>query len=200
MNELIVVFLYTLAFLCCGELLRRYFNNLADNANIIKKVVSYREYSYFSKKKKEKLIQKENILIEKERFLNIRKLLVQYRELIIDKKAYEGDKSSFLIKFERVFRYHFNIVFNAFFVDNKINKDKNNVFILTDVQSFNSFIEELTSIPNKPTPELNGDCSPPSHFVSGEASVLNEKFGILVSLAATRLSSSFTLPQQAVTT
>jgi len=45
-----------------------------------------------------------------------------------------------------------------------------------------------------------GDCSPPSHFVSGEASVLNEKFGILVSLAATRLSSSFTLPQQAVTT
>jgi len=44
------------------------------------------------------------------------------------------------------------------------------------------------------------DCSPPSHFVSGEASVLNEKFGILVSLAATRLSSSFTLPQQAVTT
>jgi hypothetical protein len=45
-----------------------------------------------------------------------------------------------------------------------------------------------------------GDCSPPSHFVSGEASVLNEKFGILVSLAATRLSSSFMLPQQAVTT
>jgi len=48
--------------------------------------------------------------------------------------------------------------------------------------------------------ELVCDCSPPSHFVSGEASVLNEKFGILVSLAATRLSSSFTLPQQAVTT
>lgn len=105
--------------------------------------------------KKQKLIQKENILIEKERFLNIRKLLVQYREIIIDKKAYEGDKSSLLIKLERVFRYHFNIVFNAFFVDNKINKDKSNVFILTDVQSFNSFIEELTSIPNKPTPELN---------------------------------------------
>jgi L-cystine uptake protein TcyP (sodium:dicarboxylate symporter family) len=48
--------------------------------------------------------------------------------------------------------------------------------------------------------KISRDCSPPSHFVSGEASVLNEKFGILVSLAATRLSSSFTLPQQAVTT
>lgn len=155
MNEVIVVSLYTLAFLFCGELLRRYFNNLADNSNVIKKVVSYREYSYFSKKKKEKLIQKENILIEKERFLNIRKLLVQYRELIIDTKTYDGNDSSLLIKLERVFRYHFNIVFNVFFVDNKINKDKNSVFILTDVEYFNGFIKELTSIPNKPTPELN---------------------------------------------
>lgn len=32
---------------------------------------------------------------------------------------------------------------------------------------------------------INSDYSPPSHFVSGEASVLNEKVWILISLATT---------------